>query len=138
MARGKKRKRRRELAVQPTDRVPAGIASLAPAPASPRSPRGAEREREGLAEGGPRGPGTAPDGVRLRALRLPAPAPCGLLPARPAFGFPAERLVPCGLGTGQGVGGCPLWFPRLGFLPWATLSSWRPQPPGKWVSLEAP
>lgn len=102
--------------MQWTDRVPAGTASPALAPASPLSPCGAGRGRKDLAEGGPRGPGIAPE---WRAFGRPVPAPtlCGLLPVRPSFGFP------CGLGTGAG----PLWPPGLGSLLRATPSAWWPR-----------
>lgn len=121
-ARGKKRKRWREPAERWTDRVPAGTASPALAPASPLSPCRAGRRRKDLAEAGPRGPGIAPE-WRAFGRPVPAPTPCGLLPAGPGFGFPAERPVPCGLGTGAG----PLWPPGLGSLLRATPSSWWPR-----------
>lgn len=129
-ARGKKRKRRRELAVQSTDRVRAGTASPALAPASPRSPCGAGRGREDLAEGAPPDPGIAPE-RRAFGRPVPAPARCGLHRARPAFGFPAERPVPCGLRTRGG----PLRprFPPLG----DPLLLVAPAP-GRWVSPAAP
>lgn len=113
-ARGKKRRRWRELAERWTDRVPAGTASPALAPASPLSPCWAGRGRKDLAEGGPRGSRHSPGMACIRAAG-PRSDPVRPPPGQARLRLPGRAPRPLRPGNG---GGSPLapwpWFPPSG------------------------